>query len=45
MYTNYNHPVPDGIEEWDSAEPDHVDGEMMAMRLVWLRLDKLMQML
>lgn len=28
--------LPDSIEERNSAEPDHVDGEVVAVRLVWL---------
>ena len=36
---------PDCIEEWYSAESDHIDGEMMTMRLVGLRLNKLIQVL
>jgi hypothetical protein len=38
LFLHRNH-LPDGIEERYSAEPDHVDGEVMAVRLVRLRLD------
>lgn len=37
--------VPYGIEEWDSAEIEHLDGEVMTMRLVRSRLNQLVQML